>query len=200
MSFFPPDPEMSEPEHEEDATPAWYGPPSDELPALLPHSVLLASTDHVSVALAGVRVYREGVELLVERRLRRLGLGYREWEIASTAFSNRGFAGDPHDGGRLRYGVVLDGGTSLLADGGLHLDRDPRDGPLGHSLTQTGGGGGGGLHSYSFSDGLWLWPTPPAGTLELVMQWPAQGIEETRVQLDATRLRELASGARPFWT
>jgi hypothetical protein len=40
---------------------------------------------------------------------------------------------------------------------------------------------------------------PPEGPIELVIQWPALGIEETRIVLDGTAILDLADRARPFW-
>lgn len=66
-------------------------------------------------------------------------------------------------------------------------------------LSNQGQGGGGGGSTYSGGDQLWLWPAPPAGPIELVVQWPALGVEETRVVLDGTAMRELTDRAKPYW-
>jgi len=46
---------------------------------------------------------------------------------------------------------------------------------------------------------LWLWPLPPAGTLDLVTEWRALGIPESRVTLDASVLRAAAGAVQPLW-
>jgi len=63
----------------------------------------------------------------------------------------------------------------------------------------TGGGGTGGGESSTMHDGLWLWPLPPEGPLELVLQWPAFGIGESRVIVDGGQLRALAASVKPLW-
>jgi hypothetical protein len=71
--------------------------------------------------------------------------------------------------------------------------------PDGYVLSRREQGGGGGMHTYSSADHLWLWPLPPDGEIEIVMQWPAFGIGETRVIIDAGTVSELSARARPFW-
>jgi hypothetical protein len=201
MSFFPPDPEMPEPEEGDWTPPPWAGPPEDELPAVVPVSEILATTEHVAIALIGVHVHREGIELRLERRLRRNGLSTREWhELCAVFMEHWPTAGmqDPQD--RLRFGVVLGDGERVLADEWPHPGMgDPSEDPSRHRLTRRGGGGGGSGSTYSSTDGLWLWPAPPAGAIELVMQWPALGIDERRTILDANAMLELVPSAKPFW-
>lgn len=201
MTFFPPDPEIPEPEETESTQPSWWQAPEDELPALLPVSELLAVTDRVAIALVGVAVHREGVMFRVERRLRRNGLPLREWNELCGAFMEHMPFGDRVDvAGRLRFGVVLADGEKVVADpfpffGGA----DPTVEPEGYVLSRRQQGGGGGGGTYSSADQLWLWPLPPSGPIELVMQWPALGIDETRVTVDVGSVAELAARARPFW-
>lgn len=201
MTFFPSDPEMPEPEETESRQLPWWSAPEDEMPAMFPVSAVLASTDHVAIALIGAAVYRDGVEFRVERRLRRNGLPMREWnELCATFMEHALWGGRSAQEGRLRFGLVLGDGERVLADTPPSVGgSDPTVEPQGHSLSRRGGGGGGGGSFYSGSDGLWLWPAPPAGPIELVMQWPALGIGEQRVTLDATEMLVLASRAQPFW-
>ncbi len=200
MAFFPPDPEVPETDEPEHSMPRWWGPPDDELPVLLPVGEILAATEHVSIALIGAFVHREGVELRIERRLRRRDLPLRAWNDLAGRFAEHGMFGTPEDPTtRLRFGVVLGDGEQVLDGSPFVPGADPSTPPDGHSLMRTGGGGGGGGRSYSGSDGLWLWPLPPDGPMELVMQWPALGIDETRAVLDGSSIRELAQRAAPLW-
>lgn len=200
MTFFPPDPEVPELDEPEHSMPAWWGPPGDELPVLLPVGEILAATEHVSIALIGALVHREGVELRVERRLRRHGLPLRAWNDLVGRFTEHGMFGPPEDpAARLRFGLVLGDGEQVLDGSPFVPGADPSTPPERHSLTRNGGGGGGGGSSYSGSDALWLWPLPPEGPVELVMQWPALGIDETRAVLDGSSIRELAQRAAPLW-
>jgi hypothetical protein len=201
MTFFPPDPEISEPEESESWQPRWWSSPQDELPALLPVSETLAVTDHLAIALVAVAVYSDGVEFRVDRRLRRNGLPLTEWnELCSTFMEYMPFVGPSGQAGRLRYGMVLGNGEKVLADSPYSGVGDPMTEPQGYVLNNQAQGGGGGGSSYSGGDQLWLWPAPPEGPIELVVQWPALGVDETRVVLDGTEMRELTERAKPYWT
>ena len=201
MTFFPPDPEMPELEEPDAPQFSWWQAPEDELPALLPVSELIATNDHVAIALVGAAVYNDGLQLQVERRLRRNGLPLREWNELCGIFMEHMSFGDPLElGDRLRFGVVLAGGEKLLADALPYVGGfDPTTEPEGHTLSRRQQGGGGGGGTYASADHLWIWPRPPAGPIELVVQWPALGIEETPVTIDASAVDELAARARPFW-
>lgn len=199
MTFFPPDPEFPEQEETESPQPRWWQAPEDELPVLLPVSKVLAVTDRVAIALVGVVVHSDGVLLKVERRLRRNGLPQSEWNELSGAFMEHTYGGRADIEGRLRFGVVLADGEKVLADAFFFGGIDPMAEPEGHVLGRRQQGGGGGGSTYASADHLWLWPLPPAGPIELVMQWPALGIDETRVTFDASPVAELAARARPYW-
>lgn len=203
MAFFPPDPEIPDPDHDENeyVQPPWVAAPEDELPALHPAAAILARTEYTAIALIGIAVYREGVEFQISRRLRRNGLPSDAWHDMTAAFM-----GQHHPWGRaadtaehLRFGVLLGDGQQLVADG-FPFERPGEEPPRGHRLSRSSGGSGGGGRSFSGTDRLWLWPAPPPGPLELVMQWPALGIEESRTTLDTDEMIALASRAHPFWS
>lgn len=201
MTFFPADSESSEsPEPGVPERPRWWGPPDDELPALLPAREVLGTTEHAAVALIGAFVHSDGVGLLLERRLRRGDLPRRKWQRLLTDFAEHGMFGEPEDPAtRLRFGVVLGDGEQVLDSRSFDAEVDPIATPDRHLLTRTGGNGGGGDHAYSSSETLWLWPLPPPGPIELVMQWPALGMGEARAVLDGGRIRELAQQVVPLW-
>ncbi|MFD5214490.1 hypothetical protein [Microbacterium sp. NPDC058345] len=201
MPFFPPDPAIPEPEETESSQPRWWQAPEDEMPVLLPVSELLAVTDHVAIALVGIEVHREGVQLRVERRLRRKGLPLAEWnELCGAFMGHMSYGGLVDVAGRLRFGVVLADGEKIVTDASPFFgSSDPMIEPKGHTLSRQEQGGGGGESTYASADHLWLWPLPPAGAIELVMQWPTLGIDETRVKIDASRVPTLAARARLYW-
>ncbi|WP_217185019.1 hypothetical protein [Streptomyces sp. AC495_CC817] len=200
MSFFPPDPDLPpEPEEVESSSPPWWGAPDDELPALLPVAEILARTEHVALALVGVAVHRSGVEFRLTGRLRRRGLPAREWNDLCAAFVGHhphGPIDDARD--RLRYGVELSDGERVFADHFFAVP-DPSQEPGGHVLSRRGGSSGGGSRTYTSDDQLWLWPLPPAGPIDLVMQWPALGIGERRVRLDGAAMLALVDRVGSFW-
>lgn len=200
MHFFPADAEPPDALEAEQLQPPWWGPPEDDLPVLLPATEILARTEHVCVALIGAFVHREGVELRIERRLRRGELPRAEWRDLLGRFAEHGMFGEPEDpAARLRFGLVLSDGRRVLDGRPFDPDADPHATPDHPTLMRTGGSGGGGDRSYTGSEGLWLWPLPPDGPIELVMQWPSLDIEETRAVLDGTRIRELSRHSVPLW-
>ena len=172
----------------------WYQPPQDELPALYAISELIASTDRVAIALVGARAYSDGVEFIIERRLRRGDIPFAQWQQVHTEFVGH-WPGTSWDD-QLQWGLVLSDGQRLHLD---PLNFPLAETPTGHVLSRTGGSGGGGSTHYSVSDGLWLWPLPTEGPIELVMQWPAYNIPETHIALDSTPIRQLATRTRPLW-
>lgn len=202
MNFFPPDAEIPEPEESEQERKRWWGTPEDELPALLPVSELIAVNEHLAISLVAAAVYSDGVEFRIDRRLRRNGLPMTEWnELCSTFMEYMAFGGFTDVAGRLRFGLVLGDGKKVLADESPFAGGgDPMAEPGAHVLNRQQQGGGGGGTTYSGADNLWLWPLPPEGAIELVLQWPSFGVEETRVMLDGTAMRELASQAKPYWS
>lgn len=201
MNFFPPDPEMQEPEQSEPTREPRWQAPEDELPVLLPVAETLAATEHLALGLLGVAVYSDGVEFRLEGRLRRAGLSARDWnELCADFVGHNPIGGPTEPGGRLRFGLVLGDGEKVLADGFPFFgSADSAPEPERHTLSRTNGGAGGGSHSYSSSDRLWLHPLPPDGPIELVMQWPALGVDERRVVLDGSAMRALASRVQRFW-
>lgn len=200
MSFFPPDPPMPEQDDDESPQPRWWQAPETELPILVAAPEILAATEHVAVAVAGVAVYSDGIELRIERRLRRNGLALREWNELTGAFMEHMPYGSADPGGRFRVGLVLADGTKVTDASPFFGGGDPMAEPGEYMLSRREQGGGGGAHAYSTADHLWLWPLPPDGSIDVVMQWPTLGIGETRVRIDVGAVSELSTRARPFWT
>jgi hypothetical protein len=46
---------------------------------------------------------------------------------------------------------------------------------------------------------LWLWPLAPEGAVEFVCEWPALGIELSRIEVAASLLRDAAARSRTLW-
>ncbi|MFJ4038118.1 hypothetical protein ACIPVB_08515 [Microbacterium sp. NPDC090007] len=179
-----------------------FEPPRDEIPVLSGPAGLLARADDVVIALMGVRVFSDGVEFLLDRHLRRGGRDPREWQLAQMDFAGH-FGVADRTPGRLRWGLSLGDGQRLLLDdpfGFPHPHRhDAPSEPQRHTVRVTGGGGSGGGDDYTMHDGLWLWPLPPEGPLDIVVQWTTFGVAESRFSLDGGHLRALAAGVRPLW-
>jgi hypothetical protein len=197
-AFFPPEPEPCEPDDVEQPRRPWQNAPTDEIPLIHPVAGTIAVTPHVAIALMGVFVYSDGVEFRLERRLRRAGLALFDWQELSAGFMEH-WHGVSRRHGRLRYGVQLSNGERLTEGHPFLGGGDASSVPSSPVLNRSGGGGTGDSHAYSFGDELWLWPVPPGGPLELVLEWPALGISEARIRIDATPFAELATRATPLW-
>jgi hypothetical protein len=196
MGFFEPPPPPPEPEPEEHdwEAPEWIGPPSNVLGAPVALQVMLHRSDQLAIAVTGIVVFRTGFKFSVltkatrDAELEEMGPPHWMWRHRRLA------EGLPDD--LFRFGVQFADGrkaTNLIS--GLHgLDPDqvPGDGPV---LSQRGGGGGGG----DWKQGYWLWPLPPPGELGFVCEWPAHGITETRVAIDATPIIAAAEQAVVLW-
>lgn len=65
----------------------------------------------------------------------------------------------------------------------------PKEAPPRPTLRLKGGGGGGFHHQVE----LHLSQLPPEGSMQLVVEWPDQGVPETRTEIDATALRAAAA-------
>jgi hypothetical protein len=62
------------------------------------------------------------------------------------------------------------------------------------------GGGSASDDWFCYSDRqLWLWPLPPPGPFEFVIQWPGAGIDATAATLDGSAIARAARHALPYW-
>ncbi|MEY9853844.1 hypothetical protein ABH923_003522 [Leifsonia sp. EB41] len=193
VSFFPPDPPEDETDNDEHVPAPWWKPSDDEVAAIFPIGETIATNDTVALILTMARVYSNGVEFVIERRVRRGNATRREWAELQSDMHGHFVRFNPD---RLRYGIVLGDGQHLISDQAPGMYGVT---PENHSLNPSGGGGRGSEDNYLFDDGLWLWPLPPEGPIEIVVQWPVFGIPESRVVLDSAPLRGLAPQARPVW-
>ena len=94
----------------------------------------------------------------------------------------------------LRFGVEFADGPKGTTTGGpgTAAEGDPPAGPL---LMPRDGGGGGDRWDQSF----WLWPLPPPGPVAFVVEWPSEGIELTRHEVDAAPILEASKGSTTLW-
>ena len=88
----------------------------------------------------------------------------------------------------LRVGVIV-------ADGRTATNLDDNDPSADLVLAFHGGHGGPGGEEQR----LRMWPLPPPGPLALVVEWPAVGLAERRVELDAQAISEAAARVVPVW-
>lgn len=197
MSFFEPDPITPLPDSNESPRNPSSEPPFDELPAIVATTALLASTDNVAVALMGARVFSDGVEFLIERRLRRGNMSSADFRRMTV--DNRFSNDDEARAARLRYGLLMPDGERLASRRFWPRSDDDSELYEQHTLVTTGGGGGGSEFRYENHDGLWLHPLPPRGSLELVIQWPLAGIQETHTVVDGDLLLAALPDVGRLW-
>jgi hypothetical protein len=156
--------------------------PSNELPAIVALDAALARTDDIVIALSGARAYTQGIELFLRLHVRQPGA------VSATA----AFAG-LHGGGSDQYLLGVE-----FADGrtATNIDDSPSDDNSTTAVLMSCGGGG----SPDFSSHTYyLTPVPPPGRLSIIVAWPAAGIGEHRVELDAEPFRSAAERAQVLW-
>jgi len=187
VSFFEPPPPPPEPQ--EHRQPEWVGPPENVLPASFPLALELARTDDVAIAAQGGLAYPNGFafRLVLLRRKTiesHAGNPFHHWHHARGELDDEA----------LRFGVQFsDGRKATVFDHRRRLgDEGKQTGP---TLMQRGGSGGG--RTWDF--GFWVWPLPPDGPVAFVVEWPSEGIELTRAEIDASIVRAAAEHAETLW-
>lgn len=167
-----------------------WQPHPHEVPAALPAPGLIWHDDDVAVVLDDFRVYSDMFEFTVV--IMRHRADKPPGVLTGTPRSHLIMYDRPDDGtvpdDFLRVGLLLADGRKVT-----NLDDHPSDADL--VLVR-----GGGTRGYdSEEQALRLWPLPPPGRLELVLEWPAYGTGELRVPLDADAIRAAATQAVRVW-
>ena len=155
-----------------------WQPPQNVVPVIAPVSLVLARTEDTVVALTGLDVYPGGVAYTVRTWLR---------------------PGTEPDGDDRRYipwadqprvGWLLEDGTKVGARLDERID-DTGQPPTVPRVAGTSGTSGG----ITGAMGYWLYPLPPGDRWTVVVEWPARGIAETRLELDARAVRGAAASS-----
>jgi len=190
VSFFeppPPPPEREEPEH-----PVWLGPADNVLGTPFPLTLLLVRTESVAIQLQHGLAFPTGFEFSLHIVWRRERRG-RDGDPIHRWMMNR-HGGDPLAREVLRFGVEFADGRKATV-----FDRRPfqvEGTPEGPVLMQRGGGGGDRRYDVRF----WVWPLPPTGPFAFVAEWPSEGVDLTRVEVESGPILEAASTAEELWT
>lgn len=190
MTFFePPPPGEPQPEWR---PPPWFGPPGNVIGALLPIRQVLARSGNAVVYLLGLTAFPSGCGIELTVRTRGLEQRHPPW-LDPFMFGQRAVRSDSLPDELFRFGVELSDGRRVTTIGAAPPDfgHEP-DGPV---LQHHGGGGGGSRWDVAY----WLWPLPPPGPLTLAVEWPAGGIELTRLELDAGEILSAAARAEILW-
>jgi hypothetical protein len=174
-----------------DGDPDWSGPPSDQVGVPIGLQPAVVEGDGAVVSLAGMTVYRDGVDLT-------LGVhwdpdGEEDTPEAGGATDRPGGPMDAVGTGEppeseddlpddlLRVELVYPDGTTVSSVDHLLATAEGSD-PEEPALNPYTGMG----DERSWDQSLWSWPLPEGGdnSMELVVDWPAQGIDEERIELD----------------
>jgi hypothetical protein len=160
---------------------AWLGPPANEIPGMLPVKRVLATGSDLVVWLGGARLYSTG--LLIDLNA--------HWK------SSRQIVPPLVPGGRGRRGLCVGAeavdGRRALAIPAPQAERLVTPPTL--SLVMIGARYG--LNSTTID--LWLWPSPTAVPVDLVLEWRAQGLDEVRTRLDLTSAASDSERPQTLW-
>lgn len=167
--------------------PPWFGPPDNVLGQLVASQRSLAINAHVAIAIEGFTVYPTGVAF----RLVAITNG-GQW-MGDPFFDRR--PSQSGSGATLQFGIELADGRKTTVNSAILSGLPENEPPPAPVLTCAGGGGGG----RRWAQELWLWPLPPPGVLALVVEWPAMGVSETRVEVDAGPFQQAAQHALMLW-
>jgi hypothetical protein len=187
MSFFEPPPPPDPPETHRQ--PAWIGPPENEAGATVAARLLLVHRDDLVLLVTDVVAYSSGFSARLALRRRADDLDYDP--LHPLVHRRRRSAELSPE--QLRFGIEFADGRRATNVGGFPPPFE--DAPAGPVLVMRGGGGGGRSWDYGF----WIWPLPPPGLLAFVAEWPAEGVEVTRREIDAGAVLEAARQSEAFW-
>jgi hypothetical protein len=96
----------------------------------------------------------------------------------------------------VRFSDGREGGRRARRGGTAEIAKDEQGAPIEPFIGLHGGGGGsGGWHF-----GVWVYPLPADGPLEIFIGLPAAGLIETSVKVDGSAVRAAAARARVVWT
>jgi hypothetical protein len=168
--------------------------PEAALPGVVAEGLLLARTDDAVVAVTGLMAYPTGFEFVLTAVLRHEDRRSRIFDPGLQHGWLGGRDDEPLPPEFLRLGVQF-------ADGGVasNLDRRafprPDTEPAGPILIADGGGGGGRRYDMRY----WVWPLPPPGPVGFICEWPAHGVAESRMDIDARLILDAAARAVSPW-
>lgn len=171
----------------------------DVLGHAVPIQQFVARTDHTVVALQYVIAFPEGCILTLRLAVRRGSLDDSAWE----GVLGRHLGGDPDltatEGG-LKFGVRFpDGSRATTVEHAFRGWAHPSDRPERPMLVEAGSDSSSNDQYYDSHQRLWLWPLPPSGPFEFVVEWQSMGLDLTSTTLDGSAVVRAADHALPFW-
>jgi hypothetical protein len=188
-------PELPEPSEVEYRRPAWVEPPADAVPGIVPVELVLARTPQRAIGLSGIRAYPVGFGCTLHLRLREVIPGEQSNFGAFNMLGDRVDPAGEFADYYLRFGVgFADGRKATNLDHRRDLDEGPPPDPPSLRLVRWEG-----YDRLAWEVDVWVWGLPPPGPLAVVCEWPARGIPESRVEVDAGLVLEAAARAVPIW-
>ena len=151
------------------------GPPRFEVPGYLDRSIVLAHNDELAVSVEAIACYSTGFAARI--RLARRWVPFEDGHPPGVSELRIGLP-HPRRGDHLLLGVEFPGGGD--------------DGP---DVVMTGGFG----DDFAWEEEVWVEPLPRSGTVAFACAWPAEGVAETRVDVDAALFAEAAVRGRVLW-
>ncbi|UXM90728.1 hypothetical protein [Paenarthrobacter sp. JL.01a] len=194
MSFFDDLPEapagLREPQL---SRPAWSGPPSDELPGMVPSGGFVLRGPNAVVALKAVEVFSTGCILDLVWSVRRSEESDSGWlEVMERGFERPGLPG-------ILIGVALPDGRKAFA-GDPSMVEGSLDIPGPFLVPREGGGSSADDEQAEGSAKYWLWPRPAEGDLQIVAKWDDAGLPEGSLIVPAEPLARAREEVRTYWS
>ena len=159
-----------------------WDPPEAEFPSIVSmDTMILGRGDRAAVAITGMTAVRTGFEIQLTAHFR-------------PDASDEAGPGPKEARHSLRFGLQLADGSKVF---GRHprRPRGPDTEPEGPLLQAFALGG----TPLSFLSRWWAWPLPPKGALDFVTEWPAYGLPESRISLDAGMILDAAQHSIQLW-
>ena len=178
---------------------AWLRPPEDILGYPVPIQRFVTRTSQAVIALQHVVAFPEGCSLTLHLAARRGALDESAWHglVESNMGRDPGLTPAEAD---LKFGVRFpDGSKATTVDHPFPGWAHPTDRPEPPMLTEASAEASSSDQSYQGHRQLWLWPLPPPGPFELVVEWRGMGIDATSVSLDGSAIASAAEQAQPYW-
>lgn len=172
----------------------WHGPGGGVMGVSVPMDAVLVRSPGALVTLQRFVAYPEGV--LFELGVRRKEPKLVPWGgVEASGSGQRSRFGRPSNPA-LRFEVEFSDGRRATSLGLDRVTEEPeqeeRQDPVLRVLR------GSGSPSSVYLD-YWLWPLPPAGPLQFIVDGSGMGIENGRVTVDGSVLGEAASRSEMVW-
>jgi hypothetical protein len=178
---------------------SWQGPPTDVLGTVVPVQQFVARTDHAVVALQHLIALPEGCILSLRLAVRRGSLDESAWnDVLGTASVGHPDLTAPEEG--LTFGVRFpDGSRATTVEHSIKGWAPRSDRPERPMLVEIGSESSSDDQYFNGRQELWIWPLPPLGPFEFVVEWQSLGLDLTSHTLDGSAVVRAAEDARPFW-